>query len=352
MLRLAAAVFLVAAAAPAVAPYPVVRPGVAMRFPGDHGGHPKFRTEWWYVTGWLRTATGEDLGFQVTFFRTRPPTHQRNPSRFAARQVLFAHAGLSDPASGRLLHGERAARQGFGLAQASSGDADVAIRDWRLRRSPDGRWTTRVGTEGFAFALDFEPTQPPIMQGAGGYSRKGPRPEEASYYYSIPQLRVTGRVRRGGKTVSVSGKAWLDREWSSNYLAPEAQGWDWTGLNFDDGSAVMAFRIRRKGGGVLWAGGSLRRADGATTVLGPKDVTFSPLATWRSKATGAVYPVKQELRVRTARGVLRWRLEPLFPAQELDARRSGLPVYWEGAVRTQGGRGYLELTGYDRAMAM
>ena len=341
-----------AAAVAAPAPYPVVRPGIVLGFPADHGAHPAFRTEWWYVTGWLRTAAGEDLGFQVTFFRTRPPIDPRNPSRFAARQVLFAHAALSDPATGTLLHGERAARQGFGLAQAGTGDADVAIRDWRLRRARDGRWTTRVNADGFALALDFQPTQPPLPQGQGGYSRKGPLAEQASYYYSVPHLRVRGRVARGVRSVAVTGEAWLDREWSSDYLAPTAQGWDWTGLNFDDGSAVMAFRIRRKGGGTLWAGGSLRRPDGRTTAFGPGDVAFRPLATWRSKATGAVYPVSQELSVRADGCVRRWRLVPMFAAQELDARRGGLPVYWEGAVRTQGGRGYLELTGYDRALKM
>ncbi|MEG3166132.1 lipocalin-like domain-containing protein [Sphingomonas sp. PB2P19] len=334
------------------APYPVVRPGIVLRFPADHGAHPAFRTEWWYVTGWLRTDTGRDLGFQVTFFRTRPPVDPRNPSRFAAQQVLFAHAALSDPATGTLLHGEQAARQGFGLAQARIGDADVAIRDWRLRRAADGRWTTRVAANGFALALDFQPTQPPLPQGQGGYSRKGPRPDQASYYYSVPHLRVRGSVIRGGRRVAVTGEAWLDREWSSDYLAPDAQGWDWTGLNFDDGSALMAFRIRRKGGGTLWAGGSLRRADGRTTALGPRDVAFRPLATWRSTATGAVYPVSQELSIRTDGRIRRWRLTPMFAAQELDARRSGLPVYWEGAVRAPGGRGYLELTGYDRPLQM
>ena len=165
----------------APAPYPTVRPGIVLRFPADHGAHPAFRTEWWYVTGWLRTATGEDLGFQVTFFRTRPPVDPRNPSRFAARQLLFAHAALSDAATGRLLHDERAARQGFGLAQAATGDADVAVRDWRLRRGADGRWATSVAADRFALTLSFAPTQPPLAQGQGGYSRKGPRPDQASY---------------------------------------------------------------------------------------------------------------------------------------------------------------------------
>ncbi len=341
-----------AQAAPAATPYPPVRPGIAFHFPADHGAHPAFRTEWWYATGWLRTAEGRDLGFQVTFFRTRPRIDAANPSRFAARQLIFAHAALSDPVAGLLLHGERAARQGFGLATARTGDADVAIRDWRLRRTPDGRWQTTVAADGFALSLAFRPTQPPLRQGQGGYSRKGPRPEQASYYYSIPHLRVAGTVRRGGQTVAVTGEAWLDREWSSDYLAPAAQGWDWTGLNLDDGSALMAFRIRRKGGGTLWAGGSLRRRDGRIVVLGPGDVAFRPIATWRSRATGAVYPVMQDLRVRVDGRVTTHRLTPMFAAQELDGRRSGLPVYWEGAVRTAGGRGYLELTGYDKALAM
>jgi predicted secreted hydrolase len=200
--------------------------------------------------------------------------------------------------------------------------------------------------------LAFRPSQRPLLQGQGGYSRKGPRLEEASHYYSIPHLRVSGSAMRGGKREVVTGEAWLDREWSSNYLAPGAQGWDWTGLNLDDGSALMAFRIRRKGGGTLWAGGALRRADGRKTVLGPRDVAFRPIATWRSKATGAVYPVMQDVSIRVDARIVTRRLVPMFAAQELDARRSGLPVYWKGAVRTTDGRGYLELTGYDKALAM
>ncbi len=340
----------VAASAPAL--YPVVKPGITLAFPRDHGAHPAFRTEWWYVTGWLRTAEGADLGFQVTFFRTRPQVDPNNRSRFAPGQVVFVHAALSDPKLGRLLHGERAARAGFSLAGAATGETNVAIRDWHLRGASGGGWVTQVAARDFNLALTFAPTQPPLLQGESGYSRKGPHADAASYYYSVPHLKVSGQVRRGTASVTVTGEAWLDREWSSNYLQTDAQGWDWTGLNFDDGSALMAFRIRRKTGGTLWAGGTLRRANGTTVVLAPGDVAFRPLKQWRSPATGALYPVAQELVVRLPEGIRRWPLEPLFAAQELDARRSGLPVYWEGAVRTRGGRGYLELTGYDRALTM
>ena len=355
MRRLAAAVLLIAStalAAPVAPPYPAVRPGIRLAFPADHGAHPAFRTEWWYVTGWLRTAAGQDLGFQVTFFRVRPAVGNDNPSRFAPRQLIFAHAALSDPATGRLLHGERSARAGFGLAGARVGDADVLIRDWRLRRLPDGRWMTRVQADGFAVDLALQPTQPPLPQGQSGYSRKGARLDEASYYYSIPHLWVTGNVRRGTTTERATGEAWLDREWSSNYLSPDAQGWDWTGLNLVDGGALMAFRIRRRDGSTAWAGGSLRRRDGRVTVFGPGDVAFRALRSWRSPVTGATYPVEQEVAVRLPEGIRHFHLQPLFAAQELDARRGGLPVYWEGAVRTNGGRGYLELTGYDRPLIM
>jgi len=344
-----ASLALLGAAAP---PYPIVHSGIRLAFPADHGAHPAFRTEWWYVTGWLRAADGTERGFQVTFFRVRPRTDAANPSRFAPTQVLFAHAAVSDPAVGHILHAERAARGGFGLAGAKQGDAEVAIRDWRFRRLPDGRFATRVASDGFALDLAFRQTQPVLAEGVDGYSQKGPKPEQASYYYSIPHLAVTGRARVQGREQVVTGEAWLDREWSSDYLAPDAAGWDWTGLNLDDGSALMAFRVRRRGGGVVWGGGSFRARDGRVTRLAPGDVTFTPATTWRSTRTGATYPVATTVTVRLPEGIRRFALQPLFPDQELDARGGGMPVYWEGAVRTAGGRGYLELTGYAGALRM
>ncbi|WP_019832908.1 lipocalin-like domain-containing protein [Sphingomonas sp. PR090111-T3T-6A] len=337
------------AAAP---PYPVVRPSITLRFPADHGAHPAFRTEWWYVTGWLKGEDGRDLGFQITFFRVNPGADAANPSRFSPRQILFAHAALSDSAVGHILHGERAARAGFGLADAATGDADVRLSGWTFRRTPDGRFMSRITARDFALDLDFRPRQPPLPEGENGYSRKGPGPEQASYYYSLPHLAVQGRIRRGGRTEAVTGEAWLDREWSSDYLAPDAVGWDWTGLNLDDGSALMAFRIRRKGGGSLWAGGSYRWPDGHVTRLEPADIDFTPVRTWRSAWTGATYPIAQQLSVKLPGGIRRLLLRPLFADQEVDARRAGQPVYWEGAVRTSGGRGYLELTGYAADLKM
>jgi predicted secreted hydrolase len=352
-LLLAAALLVAGAPGPPVLPtFAPVRPDHPLVFPRDHGAHPDFRTEWWYVTGWRKTPDGRDLGFQVTFFRSRLPVDQKNPSTFAPKQILFAHAALSDPRLGRLLHDGRIARQGLGLAAAAVGDADVTILDWRLARDHSNRFSARAGGKDFALDLAFVPTQPMVLQGDAGFSRKGPQPGQASHYYSQPHLRVAGTIVHGGRRLKVTGEAWLDHEWSSTLLDPRAVGWDWVGLNLDDGGALTAFQVRDSSGRALWAGGSLRTADGVLTRLGPEDVTFRAERLWRSTQTGGRYPIQQELVVALPAGVRRFQLRPLFDNQELDSRRTGGPVYWEGAVSTTGGRGYLELTGYVSPLRM
>ena len=260
---------------PAGVDYPMVTGGQPILFPADYGSHPKFRTEWWYVTGWLTTQRGESLGFQVTFFRTRPDIEESNKSAFTPRQLLIAHCAISDPMRGRLWTAQRIERAGFGLAEAATGDTNVWIGRWRLRR--DGlHYRGVVAGEDFSLDLQLTATQPPMLNGIAGYSRKGPEPRAASYYYSIPHLQVQGRIQRAGRGDRVAGEAWLDHEWSSNYLDPQAVGWDWLGINLDDGGALMAFRIRGADGRALWSGGTLRGADGRLQILRPGDVAFSP----------------------------------------------------------------------------
>lgn len=330
--------------------YPPVRPDTRLEYPRDHGSHPDFRTEWWYLTGWLEDPQGRPLGFQVTFFRSRPPRESANPSAFNPRQLLFAHAALADPAVRRLRHAERSARAGLGLAGAERGNTRVWIDDWHLTLA-DGRYRTRVAAGDWGLDLEALPTQPLLLQGRGGYSRKGPGAAEASHYYSRPQLRVSGTLRRDGRMVRVSGSAWLDHEWSSTILNPAAAGWEWTGLNLHDGGALMAFRIRDRSGGALWAGGTWRDASGGVRVFSPAEVSWRPLRQWRSPRTGVVYPVAWRLAVPG----LAVELRPLLDDQELDGRGSTGTLYWEGAVRAHAsegaagaeiGRGYLELTGY------
>lgn len=330
--------------------FPDVREGVTLAFPRDEGAHPAFRNEWWYVTGWLRDAQGRERGFQITFFRNRPGVAEASDSRFAPRQLLFAHAALADPVNGRLVVDQRAAREGFELASASERALDVRIDDWTLAGDDDG-YRAVVRGSAFALQLALAARSPILLQGAEGVSRKGTDPRDASYYYSRPQLDVSGSLTTHERPLSVTGVAWLDHEWSSRYLMAGAVGWDWAGVNLDDGGALMVFCIRDAWGGTLWAGGAHRNGQGTRRVFGPADVAFAPVRRWRSPRTGVTYPVS--FRVRT--DAREWLLEPLFDDQELDARAGVGVLYWEGAVRASldgrsAGRGYLELTGYGEPL--
>lgn len=329
--------------------YPDARTGAPLAFPADFGAHPQYRVEWWYVTGWIDRPT---YGFQVTFFRVRPGIAEDNPSRFAPRQLLFAHAALADPALGRLRVAERAAREGFGLAGANEGPTHAWIGSWSLVQE-GAEYLTAVRAPDFSFDFALARTQPVLVEGDGGVSRKGPDPHETSGYYSEPQLAVHGTLAVGGRSRNVEGAAWLDHEWSSDYLARGAVGWDWTGVNFEDGGALMAFRIRDAAGAPVWAGGTLRDASGRRTTFGPADIAFTPLHRWTSPRTRVEYPIAMHIRA----GGLEATLEPLFDDQELDARASVGTVYWEGAVRARlagrdAGRGYLELTGYGAPLRL
>ncbi len=360
-------------------------------FPADHGSHNDSRTEWWYLTGWLRDEAQRLYGFQVTFFRSRVDPAQGLRSRLAARQLLFAHAALTDVAAQAHWHDQALVRWNGEPTQwparpqanpalpgdagipanlvmpphAAASDTDVRLRGWSLQRQPGvglgaGAYRTQVRARDFALALDAAPTQPLLLQGDRGWSRKGPSPEQASHYYSQPQLRVSGQLQRARRSLTVRGLAWLDHEWSEALLHPDAVGWDWIGMNLDDGASLTAFQLRRADGSALWAGGSYRLAPGpagrqAVRIFQPGEVRFEPGRHWTSPSTGTRYPV--EWRIATPAG--RFAVAALLDAQELDSRRSTGAVYWEGLSELKPadggprlGLGYLELTGYGERLAL
>ena len=323
-------------------------PPRTLDFPRDFGSHPERRTEWWYITGHATTAAARVFGFQITFFRSRVDATQGMRSGFAAKQLIFAHAALTDLHGRALYHDQRVARAGFGVALASEADTDVRLRDWSLRRTGGG-YEAQAPAGEFSLALRFTPTQPILLQGDAGLSRKGPETGQASYYYSQPHLATQGWLVLHGKRFDVaSGTAWLDHEWSDAYMHPDAVGWDWIGMNLQDGSALMAFRMRRRDGTALWAGGSWRSPDGQLRTFGADEVGFEAQDRWTSPRTGARYPTRW--RIETPAGS--FEVRALLDDQELDSSSSTGAVYWEGlsdlfdAQGRRVGRGYLEMTGY------
>jgi predicted secreted hydrolase len=319
----------------------------ALNFPADFGAHPGQGIEWWYLTGLLGEAGGPPrLGYQLTFFSLPGPAPANHPSPLAARQLMLGHVALSDLGARKQRHSQRLLRALPGVAHTQRGDCDVKLRDWTLKRTPDGYRAVFNGP-GFAMQLQLTTPEPPLQQGDGGLSRKGADPKQFSHYYSRPQLATQAALTLDGRTLRLAGRSWLDHEWSDNYLGATA-GWDWLGINLDDGRALTLFQLRRADGSRDWAGGSLRTPGRPDRSFAADEVAMTPLRHWTSPVTGGRWPV--EWRLRSPAGEL--RLVAAFDEQEVDARRSSGLVYWEGVAwlldgsGRQIGAGYLELTGY------
>ena len=331
--------------------------GRPLVFPRDHGAHPSARIEWWYATGWLQApgaAPGALFGFQLTFFRSATGLAADLPGRFAPRQLLFAHAAVSDISAGQHRHAQRISRwsgdETLPDVHARRADTGLRLGRWTLQRhAANGRYDAQIEAPeaGLALTLALRPSQPLLLQGEAGHSRKGPAPQQASHYYSQPQLAVSATLRLDGRARPLTGRGWLDHEWSDELLAPGAVGWDWIGINLTDGGALTAFVLRRADGSVLWAGGSHRPAGAKVRNFRPDEIDFKPLRRWTSPATGAAYPVHWAISTPLGRLALR----ALLDAQELDSRASTGTVYWEGLAELLApggarlGLGYLEMTG-------
>lgn len=326
--------------------YAPVTPDRPLSLPDDHAAHPEYAVEWWYLTGFLTEAPGETpWTFQVTFFRSRPEPGPwlDNPSAFAPRQIISAHVALGDPAERELRHWRRLARLGLDGGRADPGRLEVGVRDWTLQEQPDGFWRLALAGEPGSWELRLRPRGEAVRHGNGGISPKDEARQATSYYYSYPALAVTGTLAATGRSREVRGEAWFDHEWTSTLLPEGTAGWDWVGLRFEDGSALMAYRFRDETGATTFRAGTWIDPEGKTRHLEGEVFGWEPLREWASPETGLTYPVAWDLRV----GERRLRIRPFFDQQELVGRGRLSPTYWEGAVAVTGyleGRGFLEMT--------
>jgi predicted secreted hydrolase len=325
-------------------------------FPRDSGSHPEFRTERWHVAGHA-TSGDREFGFQVAFFRSRVDGALGVKSKLAAKQLIFAQGAITDVQGKKLLQDQRAAQSSVDIATASTTDTDIQLKDWSLKHSAGGYAVQLVGSDkgnAFKLALSLKPAQKVLLQGVDGLSQKGPEDKHASYYYSEPQLKADGVVSVGGKNLAVQGTAWLDHEWSEEPPHPDVVGWDWIGMNLFDGGALTAFRLREANGRSFWGGGSLRAPDGRSFPFTPNAAKFGVAGTWKSPLSQAVYPVEWTVRMPTEL----YTVKAVIHNQELDSRTSGGAIYWEGlsdlfdGAGRHIGRGYLEMTGYVKALRL
>ncbi len=327
-------------------------------FPADHGPHPEYRNEWWYITGNVENSSNEKYGFHVTFFRiaSTPVTTQKSTSKWSANEFYMGHFAITAANKQKIKYFERFGRAAAGLAGATLPTARknsfsnrIWLDDWQLELTDTGsnteiRLTLTEDDTGLDLLLLAQ--KPKVLQGKNGYSQKSDDPCNASYYYALTRLAVDGNVTFDGETEPVSGSAWLDREWSSSALSDKQVGWDWFALQMDDGRDIMLYQLRNSDGGVDSHSHAVELdVNGGKNII-PLEGWQVETETWWQSNSGARYPVAGRINLSELGETIVYK--PLLENQELD-----LTVrYWEGAIELfspEGkklGRGYMELTGY------
>ena len=325
------------------------------QFPRDHGAHPNFKTEWWYLTGNLQDASGNPYGYQLTFFRHGlQPVPTQTGSAWAVRDIYFGHLAVTDGKANRFYFAEKLSRGALGEASFATNDCSVRLGDWTLRRANDSVFAMKAWAPDEKFGLDLaaRPIKSAAFHGNGGLSQKSASPGNASHYYSYTRMETKGELRIGDRRIPVTGLSWLDREFSTSALASDQEGWDWFCLQFDSGEELMLYRMRNPGDRTdPSSSGTWIPRSGPSVSLKNAEFTIEALSRWKAPG-GKVYPSGWKISVPSLN--LEGEVQPVVADQELRLRRIGNLRYWEGACTFQGtrsgkpltGRGYTELTGY------
>jgi len=357
----AAAAALLGARAARAADWKQAAPDYAWSFPADHEPHPDYRSEWWYFTGHLASASDPSrrFSYQFTIFRIGVnPGREKSRSRWASRQLLMGHAAVTDLANGRHLFSDVVYREspllatfGTGKHLANTLGPAGSTGTWTLGWNGAGfEFSARDDAQDFGFSLKTSPLKPLILEGPNGYSRKTESGSAASLYYSFTRLRTSGSLRVAGSSQAVTGESWMDKEFGSGQLGPDQVGWDWFSLQFADGRELMLYVLRDKSGRPSFAHATAVDAKGRTRFLKAADFHISVEDHWRSPLTGGDYPSRWKIEIPSeGRNFV---LIPRLADQENRGRRLKSMAYWEGSVdildadRRPLGQGFVELTGY------
>ena len=320
-------------------------------FPHDHGPHPAFRNEWWYITGHLRDDQGQRVTLMLTFFRfglsPEPETLDWRSS-----QVYMAHFAVLDEASDRHLHGERLQRAALGLAGAQRAPYRVWLQDWSLAGDEQDLFpaTLQLSDGPLEISLKLNPAKPPVLQGEQGLSQKSAEPGNASYYYAYTRLKAEGRITLDGQARDLAGEAWMDREFGTSALAEDQAGWDWFSLQLSNGHELMIYQMRRHDGSIdPYSHGAWIDADGNKQHLPANSYRVENLDYWQAPDGRARYPARW--RIQLQQPDLQVELAPLRADQEMRNTRFR---YYEGAIDGHGRmngesvtvQGFVEMTGH------
>ncbi|HME13531.1 MAG TPA: lipocalin-like domain-containing protein [Candidatus Acidoferrum sp.] len=337
--------------------YQAAKAGYQYQFPRDYFNHPEYQTEWWYYTGNVTAADGHRFGFELTFFRQAVDRDAAKDKAWDVQDIYLAHLALSDLAGGKFYHTERLNRRGPGVAGVSEAEQKVWNGNWNVKWMGEDQELQAIAAE-FALHLSLHPEKPQVIHGDNGISQKSAGAGHASHYFSLTRIATKGEIKLNGKSYEVNGLTWMDHEFFTTQMEAEQLGWNWLSIQLTDHTELMLYQFRRKNGAVdPFSSGTYVDAQGRTTHLLASDFKLEPMGeTWTSPATKATYPIAWKIEI----GKLGIALEAkaALPSQELTGQSKLAPNYWEGAISLSGSRGtqtlagvgYLELTGYDRAV--
>jgi predicted secreted hydrolase len=344
---------------PLAAQYRTAARGYRFEFPRDYFDHPDFQTEWWYYTGNLKSTNGHHYGFELTFFRQAVSRDAAQTSTWDFKDIYLTHLALSDLDGHKFYHTERMNRAGPGIAGVSASSARIWNGNWQIQWEGADQKLQAIDKQ-FQLHLTLHPEKSPVIHGENGVSQKSQGAGHASYYISLTRLTAIGKLELNGETFDVSGLAWMDHEFFTHQLDADQIGWDWLSLQLEDNTELMLFRIRRKDGSIdPFSAGTFVDAQGKSTHLRAPDFILRPLGeTWTSPATGASYPIAWKIAIPNLE--IELEAHTSLAAQELAGKSTVAPTYWEGAITLAGHRGamaltgvgYLEMTGYDRAVKL
>jgi len=342
---------------PLAAQYRTAVPGYHYEFPRDHFSHPDFQTEWWYYTGNLKSAERHRFGFELTFFRQAASRDESKAGAWDVRDLYLTHLALSDLDGGQFYHAERLNRAGPGIAGVNEANGRIWNGNWQIQWEGEGQKLQAV-EERFRLRLAMRPEKPVVIHGENGISQKAEGAGHASHYISFTRLDTSGELELNGKKFKVTGLAWMDHEFFTQQLEAGQAGWDWLSLQLEDKTELMLFHIRRKDGSIdPYSAGTFVDAQGKPMHLRASDFVLEPSGEkWTSPVTYATYPIGWKITIPK----LGIELEARTPlaSQELTGKTRLAPNYWEGAIQVSGrhgsapvgGVGYLEMTGYDKAV--
>ncbi len=304
--------------------------------PKDESSHNAV-IEWWYFNGHLKTESDKEFIFMHCLFKTDPkkvdlPFLDKLP----IPDFYFAHSLLTD-------------------VDDKVFKPSISLYPELDKKSFCGKRLFIKAGEEFLFEnirdneyhfknqdldLNLVLKKKPLLVDGKGWIDLGVKD---TYYFSFSDLEARGKIRTENGFESVSGKVWMDRQWSNGGYHPEDK-WTWFSMQFENGLDLLCFEYGDK---QKIRSATICMPDGKQ--MATRNISFKPLNNiWKSPETKAEYEVEWIINIPELD--LKIKTKPKNFNQEIVF---GNINYWEGGLKLEaefGGKkikgvGFMELLG-------